>query len=164
MGLQLECAIQVKQLIPFRQRLKAPQLPNGFILKRDESVSAALINRLLARCNERTHSPKRLIIALEKSFCYLSIFEERSGKLVAFVRATSDKGLNANIWNLVAEPGKNQEKLIDVLIHNMLSILKRELPGCSISVCAPSMSLQALKDNGFLLDPNGIRVMGFRLR
>ncbi len=151
-------------MIPFRQRLKALDLPNGFILKRDESLNPASINRLLSRCNERTYSQKRLITALEKSYCCLSIFEERSGRLVAFVRTTSDKGLNANIWTLVAEPGENQEMLIAVLVNNILAILKRELPGCSISVSAPSISLRALKDNGFLLDPNGIRVMGFRLR
>ena len=151
-------------MIPFRQRLQVPQLPKGFVLKRDELPSVALINRLLSKCKERTHSKERLLIALEKSFCFLCIYEEKSESLVGFVRATSDQGLNANIWNLVAQPGENQEKFIAVLVHKLLVILRRELPGCSISVSAPSTSLTALKENGFLLDPNGIRVMGFRLR
>jgi hypothetical protein len=41
--------------------------------------------------------------------------------------------------------------------------LRRELPGCSISVAAPALALEALKQNGFVVDPGGIRAMGLRL-
>ncbi len=103
-------------------------------------------------------------MALENSVCYLSILEEVSGKLSGFVRATSDNGLNANLWNLVAEPGNKQRQLLAVLVHRALVILRRDVPGCSISVSAPVMSIEALKENGFLIDPSGIRAMDFRLR
>ena len=76
---------------------------------------------------------------------------------------TSDKGLNANLWDLAAEPGDQQEKYISIVVFQAIEIIRRELPGCSISVSAPLISLQALKANGFLLDPNGIQTMGFRL-
>ena len=95
---------------------------------------------------------------------YISILEESSGKLVAFVRGTSDKGLNANLWNFVAEPSPEQKQLLAVLAHRSLEILKRRMPGCSISVSAPVMAIEALKENGFLIDPGGIRAMGFRLQ
>ncbi len=103
-------------------------------------------------------------MALEKSLCHVSIFEESSGKLSGFVRATSDCGLNANLWNLVAEPGDKQAELLAVLVHRVLRVLRQDMPGCSVSVSAPSIAFQALKAQGFLIDPSGIRAMGFRLR
>ena len=45
-----------------------------------------------------------------------------------------------------------------------ISRLKKELPGCSISISAPAIALQGLKKQGFILDPGGIRAMGLRLR
>ena len=126
--------------------------------------SPEALNKLLARCNEETHPSKRLSLALEKSAFHLSILEESSGNLSGFVRATSDKGLNANLWNLVAEPSRDQGQLLAVLVHRSLGILRRKMPGCSVSVSAPSMSIEALQENGFLIDPGGIRAMGLKLR
>ena len=90
--------------------------------------------------------------------------EEETFKLVGFVRVTSDMGLNANLWNLVALPGKQQHQFFSVLIFRILGILKRNMPGCSISVSGSSMALGALKDYGFLVDPGGIRAMGLNLK
>ena len=142
---------------------KCPQIPEGFVLLRSELISVRKINRLLSRCNQDTHQPKRFELALKNSDFYLSLIQKTSENLVAFVRVTSDKGLNANLWDLVAEPGDQQEKYISILVFKAIEIIKRELSGCSISVAAPSISLKALKANGFLLDPNGIKTMGFRL-
>ena len=44
-----------------------------------------------------------------------------------------------------------------------LEKINREMPGCSISVQAPLSSLKSLEESGFVLDPNGIRVMGYKL-
>ena len=82
---------------------------------------------------------------------------------MGFVRVTSDKGLNANLWDLAAEPGNEQETYITVIIFKAIEIIRREMPGCSISGAAPSISIKALEANGFLLDPNGIKTMGFKL-
>ncbi len=149
-------------MFPFRQQ--SPRLPSGFVLDLENAPSPYALNRLLARCNEETHPPEKLALAMKKSAFHLSIWEESTGKLSGFVRATSDKGLNANLWNLVAEPSLNQGQLLAFLVFSSLGILKREMPGCSVSVSAPVMALEALKSNGFLVDPNGIRAMGFRLR
>ena len=142
---------------------KCPQIPAGFVLLRREIGSVRKINRLLSRCNQDTHQPRKLELALKSSDFYLTLLQKTSENLVGFVRVTSDKGLNANLWDLVAEPGEQQEKYISIIIFKAIEIIRRELPGCSISVAAPLISLKALKANGFLLDPNGIKTMGFRL-
>ena len=142
---------------------KGPQIPEGFILLRSEVVPVRKINRLLSKCNQDTHQPRKLELALKSSEFYLTLLQKTSENLVGFVRVTSDKGLNANLWDLVAEPGDQQEKYIAIVVFYAIEIIRRELPGCSISVAAPLISLDPLKANGFLLDPNGIKTMGFRL-
>tara|TARA_Y100001968_G_C18904422_1_gene502289 strand:- start:59 stop:511 length:453 start_codon:yes stop_codon:yes gene_type:complete len=141
----------------------SPQIPEGFILQRSETVSPRRLNKLLSRCNLDTHQPRNLELALKNSDFYLTLLELASENLVGFVRVTSDKGLNANMWDLSAEPGDHQEKFITIIVFKAIEIIRRELPGCSISVAAPSISIKALKANGFLLDPNGIKTMGLRL-
>ena len=142
---------------------KYPQIPEGFILLRSEPVAVRKINRLLSKCNQDSHQPRKLELALKSSDFYLTLLEKSSENLVGFVRVTSDKGLNANLWDLVAEPGDQQEQFMSIVVFKAIEIIRRELPGCSISVAAPLISIKALKANGFLLDPNGIKTMGFRL-
>ena len=142
---------------------KCPQIPEGFLLLRSELISIRKINRLLSSCNQETHQPRKLELALKNSDFYLTLIRKTPENLVGFVRVTSDKGLNANLWDLVAEPGDQQEKYMSIIVFKAIEIIRRELPGCSISVAAPLISLDSLKANGFLLDPNGIKTMGFRL-
>ncbi len=151
-------------MLPFRQRPYTPFLPKGYVLESQLPPSPVALNRLLAKCKEQTHSPRRLELAFECSHCNLSIFQEQTGILVGFVRATSDRGLNANLWDLVAEPCDDQGQLLAFLVDRVMGILRRDLPGCSVSVAAPLVSLEALKAQGFLIDPSGIRAMSFRLR
>jgi len=142
---------------------KCPEIPEGFVLLRSEIIPVRKINRLLSGCNQDTHQPRKLELALKSSAFYLTLIQKTTDNLVGFVRVTSDKGLNANLWDLVAEPGDQQEKYISIIVFKSIEIIRRELPGCSVSVAAPLISLKALKANGFLLDPNGIKTMGFRL-
>ena len=142
---------------------KCPEIPEGLVLVRSELVSVRKINRLLSKCNQDTHQPRKLELALKSSDFYLTLQQKTSENLVGFVRVTSDKGLNANLWDLVAEPGDQQEKYMSIVVFKAVEIIRRELPGCSISVAAPLISINPLKANGFLLDPNGIKTMGFRL-
>ncbi|WP_413678673.1 N-acetyltransferase [Prochlorococcus sp. MIT 0916] len=142
---------------------KYPHIPEGFVLLRSELIAVRKINKLLSRCNQDAHQPRKLELALKNSDFYLTLLEKTSDNLVGFVRVTSDKGLNANLWDLVAEPGDQQEKYISIVVFKAIEIIRRELPGCSISVAAPLISLKALEANGFLLDPNGIKTMGVRL-
>tara|TARA_Y100001968_G_scaffold294881_1_gene301814 strand:+ start:407 stop:862 length:456 start_codon:yes stop_codon:yes gene_type:complete len=142
---------------------KAPDIPKGLILEAKYVPTPEAINRLLSRCRLETHPPKRLALALKRSDCNLSILEDESKKLYGFVRVTSDKGLNANLWDLSAEPGKSQELLISILVHRVLKIIRQDMPGCSISIAAPSIAMKSLQKHGFLLDPGGIRAMGLYL-
>ncbi len=150
-------------MFTFRQNAK-PRLPDGFLLETKVAPTPEALNRLLARCNEDTYPRRRLALALKQSVCNLSVLDQSTGKLYGFVRATCDRGLNANLWNLVAEPGDKQKELLAVLVHSALVILRRDMPGCSVSVLAPSIAIKALQQQGFLLDPGGIRAMTFRLR
>jgi len=88
---------------------------------------------------------------------------ELKNKLYGFVRVTSDRGLNANLWNLSALPDNNQQLYYSILLQVTLEKINREMPGCSISVQAPLSSFKSLEESGFILDPNGIRVMGYKL-
>ena len=142
---------------------KCPQIPEGFALLRSEVISVRKINRLLSKCNQDTHQPRKLELALKRSDFYLTLLQKNIDSLVGFVRVTSDKGLNANLWDLVAEPGDQQEVYISIIVFKAIEIIRRELPGCSISVAAPNISLKTLENNGFLLDPNGIKTMGLKL-
>jgi len=142
---------------------KSHDLPLGFFLELEKSPSAQDLNRLFARCKMDTYSPKKLSFALDKSYRNISIIEEQSSQLYGYVRITTDKGLNANLWDLVALPGKYQKEFLAILISNSLSIIRRELPGCSVSIAAEPAALRIIEKEGFVIDPDGIRVMSHRI-
>jgi len=121
------------------------------------------VNKLLANCGCETFPIKALSEAIHKSNFFFAIQNELKNKLFGFVRVTSDRGLNANLWNLSALPGNNQQLYYSILLQVTLEKINREMPGCSISVQAPESSFISLEENGFILDPSGIRVMGYKL-
>ncbi len=138
-------------------------LPEGYFVNSTEIPSAQSVNKLLASCSSDFFSNEKLFIAIKKSNFFFSICTKQKNKVFGFVRVTSDKGLNANLWNLCAEPGKNQDLFYLILLKLTLEKINREMPGCSVSVQAPPSSFKSLEESGFILDPNGIRVMGFKL-
>jgi len=138
-------------------------LPEGYYVNPSRFPSAKEVNRLLANCGSETFPIKPLSEAIQKSNFFLTIENELNNKLYGFVRVTSDRGLNANLWNLSAAPGNNQHLFYSILLQVTLEKINREMPGCSISVQAPISSFKSLEESGFILDPNGIRVMGYKL-
>ena len=138
-------------------------LPKGYFVNSSHIPLAKEVNKLLSDCGCETFPIKLLSEAIQKSNFFFTIQGELKNKLYGFVRVTSDKGLNANLWNLSAEKGKNQKLFYLVLLQVTLEKINREMPGCSISVQAPESSFASLEESGFILDPNGIRVMGFKL-
>ena len=138
-------------------------LPEGFSVDSEEIPPAKSINKLLANCSSDFFSNEKLFKAIQKSNFFFTIFSKPKSEIHGFVRVTSDKGLNANLWNLCAEPGKHQNLFYLVLLRLALERINREMPGCSISVQAPPSSLESLEESGFILDPNGIRVMGYKI-
>ena len=138
-------------------------LPEGYFVNSSKIPSAKDVNKLLANCGCETFPLKPLYEAIQKSNFFYTIQNELNNKLFGFVRVTSDKGLNANLWNLSAAPGDTQNLYYSILLNVTLEKINREMPGCSISVQAPVSSFKSLEESGFILDPNGIRVMGYKL-
>ena len=138
-------------------------LPEGYFVNSSQIPLAKEVNKLLANCGCETFPIKPLSEAIEKSNFFFTIENKVKNKICGFVRVTSDKGLNANLWNLSAETGKNQKLFYLILLQLTLEKINREMPGCSISVQAPVSSFKSLEESGFILDPNGIRVMGYKI-
>ena len=138
-------------------------LPEGYYINSSQVPTAKDLNRLLVNCGCESFPMQKISFAMKKSSFFFTIQNESKNKLYGFVRVTSDRGLNANLWNLSAEKGNNQNLFYSVLLQATLEKINREMPGCSISVQAPPSSFKSLEESGFILDPNGIRVMGFKL-
>ena len=138
-------------------------LPEGYIINSSLIPLAREVNNLLSNCGCETFPTKPLSEAIKKSSFFFTIQNKLKNKLCGFVRVTSDKGLNANLWNLSAATGNNQELFYSILLQVTLDKINREMPGCSISVQAPASSFKSLEESGFILDPNGIRVMSYKL-
>ena len=110
-------------------------LPEGYFVNSSQIPLAKEVNKLLANCGCDIFPIKRLSEAIKKSNFFLTIQNNESkNKLYGFVRVTSDRGLNANLWNLSAAPGDNQQLYYSVLLQVTLEKINREMPGCSISV------------------------------
>ena len=137
-------------------------LPEGYFVNSSQIPLAKEVNKLLANCGCETFPMKPLSEAIQKSNFFFTIQSELGNKL-CFVRVTSDRGLNANLWNLSAAKGNNQELFYSILLQVTLEKINIEMPGCSVSVQAPESSFKSLEESGFILDPNGIRVMGYKL-
>ena len=138
-------------------------LPEGYFVNSSHVPLPREVNKLLANCGCDIFPIKPLSEAIQQSNFFFSILDQRKNKLYGFVRVTSDRGLNANLWNLSAAQGNNQQLFYSILLQVTLEKINREMPGCSISVQAPVSSFASLEENGFILDPNGIRVMGYKL-
>ena len=138
-------------------------LPEGYFINSTQVPTAKDLNRLLINCGCESFPIQKISLAIKNSNFFFSIQNESKNKLYGFVRVTSDRGLNANLWNLSAEQGNNQKLFYSALLQVTLEKINREMPGCSISVQAPPSSFNSLKESGFILDPNGIRVMGYKL-
>ena len=138
-------------------------LPEGYFLNSSQVPNPRDLNRLFANCCSESFPTQKISLAIKNSNFFFAIQNELNNKLFGFVRVTSDRGLNANLWNLSAEQGNNQNLFYSVLLQVTLEKINREMPGCSISVQAPVSSFKSLEANGFILDPNGIRVMSYKL-
>jgi len=138
-------------------------ITEGYFVNSSQIPLAKEVNKLLTNCGCETYPLKPLSEAIQKSNFFFTIQNELKSQLYGFVRVTSDRGLNANLWNLSAASGNNQQLFYSILLQVTLEKINREMPGCSISVQAPVSSFKSLEESGFILDPNGIRVMGYKL-
>jgi hypothetical protein len=150
-------------LLPFRHLTPAPRLRAGYQLLSDGLPAAEALDALLVQAGERPRGSARWQKVLARSLWHLRI-ETDLGRLVGFVRATSDRALNANLWDLWVDlHDPYHPELMQSLVQGALARMRRELPGCSISLSAPPAAQTALERCGFVVDPNGIRAMGLDL-
>ena len=138
-------------------------LPEGYSINSSQVPTAKDLNRLLVNCGSESYPIQKLALAIKNSDFFFTIQKQSEIKPYGFVRVTSDRGLNANLWNLSAEKGINQDLFYSILLRASLEKINREMPGCSISVQAPVSSFKSLEESGFILDPNGIRVMSYKI-
>nr|AZB73628.1 hypothetical protein DOP62_04510 [Synechococcus elongatus PCC 11801]QFZ93266.1 hypothetical protein EKO22_04670 [Synechococcus elongatus PCC 11802] len=120
------------------------------------------LNQLLVLCGQPRRDLQKWAIALDHTFVCVTARLLTDRTLVGFVRATSDESLNATIWDLwvdplLPEPDNIRQRLLDILLRE----LKREIPGCSVSVFAPVPEQPALRALNFVPDPGGIRGMTY---
>ena len=150
-------------LIPFRLPSPAPELAQGYRLLENPSLDADALNHLQALVSEPSRSIACWQQVLARSTWHFAVVREPQ-VLVGFVRITSDMALNANLWDLCADPHDPLcHQIYGALVGTALNKLRRELSGCSISLAAPPAALQALEKHGFVIDPGGIRAMGLEL-
>ena len=100
--------------------------------------------------------------------------EDALGLDKRFIQATGAQSLPLDAHTrceaavLLGQPGAHKHaawfERIEHLVHTALNRLRRELPGCSISLSAPPEAVKALTQQGFVVDPGGIRAMGLALR
>ena len=150
-------------MIPFRSQPPQPRLREGYQLLHQPAWTADELDHLLRECGDRPRGARRWGLVLERSAWHLAIRNDRD-QLVGFLRATSDQALNANLWDLLADPSDPaREAVIQALVQAALTRLRREMGGCSISLAAPPEALHAVTKAGFVVDPGGIRAMGLDL-
>ena len=168
MALPLACATPVDPrepplLLPFRAPSTPSPLSEGYELLVQPSLRLEALNQLLESCGGRPRSAQVWNQVIHHSAWHLVVQDPR-GCWVGFIRATSDRALNANLWDLISAPeDPTRDKVIRALVTAALERLRRELSGCSISISAPAEALATLAQVGFVIDPGGIRAMGLRL-
>ena len=92
-------------------------LPAGYYINSTQVPMAKDLNRLLVNCGCESFPIQKMSLAIKSSNFFFTIQKESNKKLYGFVRVTSDRGLNANLWNLSAEQGNNQNLFYLVLLQ-----------------------------------------------
>ena len=147
----------------------AVTLPEGWLILADpDRPDAAAVNQLLQACGQPKRSTERVAMALQRSDLLVSLWCPALGgaghRLVGLVRATSDRSLNVNLWDLcVLHEIQPRARYIHLLMRSMLVRLRRDLAGCSVSMMTRAEDVPELERFGFLESPNGIRAMALQL-
>lgn len=150
-------------LLPFRAPSTTSHLQEGYGLLVQPSLRLEAVNQLLESCGERPRTAEIWSRVLAHS-CWHLVVQNPQGHWVGFIRATSDRALNANLWDLITAPADPaRDSVIRALVMASLDRLRRELNGCSISISAPAEAIAVLHQAGFVIDPGGIRAMGLQL-
>lgn len=111
--------------------------------------------------------PRRLKGKLERALQHTSslrwLEEEKSGKVIAFARATGDDVFNAIIWDVVVDPSYQGIGLGKAVMERLMVDLVRK-GITNIGLYAEPNVVGFYKPLGYIADPDGIRAMAYSRR
>ncbi|CAN6471448.1 unnamed protein product [Victoria cruziana] len=116
------------------------------------------LNSVFARVGFPRRRPDKIAKALEHTPTVLWIEDTRSGKPVAFARATGDGVFNAIIWDVVVDPSFQGLGLGKAIMERVVGDLL-EMGIVNIALYAEPQVLGFYRPLGFCADPDGIRGM-----
>nr|WP_255325070.1 GNAT family N-acetyltransferase [Xenococcus sp. PCC 7305] len=98
--------------------------------------------------------------AIQNSFLVVSMWEIKGKRrrLIGFARATSDCAFNATIWDVVVDPGFQNQGLGKAMMKYTIKKL-RTADISNITLFADPQVVNFYRRLGFLVDPEGIKGM-----
>lgn len=116
------------------------------------------LNALFVKVGFPRRQKDRLKRALHNTPSMLWVEEKRSGKVVAFSRATGDDVFNAIIWDVVVDPALQGIGLGKAIMERLMaSLLDKGIT--NIALYAEPHVLGFYRPLGFTADPDGIKAM-----
>lgn len=116
------------------------------------------LNGLFVKVGFPRRQKERLKRALHNTPSLLWVEEKRSGKVVAFARATGDDVFNAIIWDVVVDPALQGIGLGKAVMERLMAnLLDKGIT--NIALYAEPHVLGFYRPLGFTADPDGIKAM-----
>lgn len=116
------------------------------------------LNALFVKVGFPRRQKERLKRALHNTPSLLWVEEKKSGKVVAFARATGDDVFNAIIWDVVVDPALQGIGLGKAVMERLMgSLLDKGIT--NIALYAEPHVLGFYRPLGFTADPDGIKAM-----
>lgn len=126
----------------------------------DKDVSPSEINSLLVAASKPVRDEAKWQKAIDNSYVVVHARLLGTGQLVGFARATSDRALNATIWDLVTDPSlPDQATMARNIISYLLRDIRRTVPTCSIALISDPDDIAFFEAMEFVGSPDGITSM-----
>lgn len=121
------------------------------------------LNALFSKVGFPKRENAKLLRALDHTMSLLWVKEAKTGRLVAFARATGDSVFNAIIWDVVVDPDHQGSGLGKAVMERLMSdLVERGI--ANIALYAEPNVVAFYKPLGFVTDPDGIRGMAYSKR
>jgi aralkylamine N-acetyltransferase len=130
------------------------------VVSASPDVTPEEINTLLVKAGRPPRDVAKWRRAIDNSYVVVHARLVKTGALVGFARATSDRALNATVWDLVTDPMLRDRA---VMARNVISYLLREIrrtvPTCSIALISDADDVKFFSSMDFVASPDGITSM-----
>ncbi|XP_059655608.1 GCN5-related N-acetyltransferase 1, chloroplastic [Cornus florida] len=131
----------------------------GFTLRRSiADLNLDHLNSVFVAVGFPKRDPDKIRVALENTDSMLWVEYEKTGRPVAFARATGDGVFNAIIWDVVVDPSFQGIGLGKAVMERLLEELLRK-GVTNIALYSEPRVLGFYRPLGFVADPGGIRGM-----